>query len=399
MAVSGTLEDTQQTLTDHLKELRNRFFAIAFVLIGGASLAYVFREPILTALLAPLHGQELITLTPGGGFKFILNISIFTGIAVATPIAIYNLYGFMKPVMPQKVRRFAPLFLLLSLLLIIGGAAFAYYLAIPGALRFLMEFSGGYVTASLTADSYLNFVIAYIAGLALVFQVPLLLMLIHWVHPLTPSGLLKSERWIILGAFIAAAIITPTPDPVNQTLIALPVVVIYQFGVIAVLISVHRAKRHARRQSAAQARTQHVEETPPLAIAPVVSAPRLVNTRGAMDIIASPAALAPQRLTSVRISNQHKPTGTSRVISDIAPRNSRVTRTSHATNPVETPAAPQPPRSHQLHVRQQYSNLRQTTFSEESQAALSAEKTPADEEQSFNFALDLRDGLRPMTLE
>lgn len=395
MAGSGTLEDTQQTLTDHLKELRNRFFAIAFVLIGGASLAYVFREPILTALLAPLHGQELITLTPGGGFKFILNISIFTGLAVATPIAIYNLYGFMRPVMPKKVQRFAPLFLLLSLLLILGGAAFAYYLAIPGALRFLMEFSGGYVTASLTADSYLNFVIAYIAGLAIVFQVPLLLILIHWVHPLTPSGLMKSERWIILAAFIAAAIITPTPDPINQTLIALPVIVIYQFGVIAVLISVHRAKRQAKRRSPITSHEPRVHAVPEITPAPVAPT-NLVNTKGAMDIIARPATL---RVPTPRRS----PAANHQFISDIGPGSTTSLRPSgaaEAVKPLTAQPATRPLRaSHHLHVRQQYAEPRQTTPQVAVQEATAPTQPTAEETEAFSFALDIRDGLRPMTLE
>jgi len=390
MASSGTLEGTQQTLTDHLKELRNRFFAVAFVLIGGASLAYVFREPILTALLAPLHGQELITLTPGGGFKFILNISIFTGLAAATPIAIYNFYGFMKPIMPPKVQRFAPLFLLLSLILIIAGAAFAYYVAIPGALRFLMEFSGGYVTASLTADSYLSFVIAYMAGLALVFQVPLLLMIIHWIRPLTPSGLMKSQRWIILGAFIAAAIITPTPDPVNQTLIALPVIVVYQLGVAAVMISIYRARKQERRRSVqpVAALSMSLADTAPI---PAVSAApptgaRVRMNQGVMDIIAvkQPRPVAnpakrpiPTHATSLNASH----------ILD------------HSTaKTLATPTRTVSVGSNQIHSRQQHTPRRVHT---EQPPVLNQNPndTPAENDEAFAFGIDLRDGLRPMTLE
>lgn len=386
MASSGTLEGTRQTLTDHLKELRNRFFAVAFVLIGGASLAYVFREPILTALLAPLHGQELITLTPGGGFKFILNISIFTGLAAATPIAIYNFYGFMKPIMPPKVQRFAPLFLLLSLMLIVAGAAFAYYVAIPGALRFLMEFSGGYVTASLTADSYLSFVIAYMAGLALVFQVPLLLMIIHWVHPLTPSGLMKSQRWIILAAFIAAAVITPTPDPVNQTLIALPVIVIYQLGVAAVLVSIYRVRRQERR------RNLHPVVTSPLVAKQTVATPitpptptRMRTNHGAMDIIAV------RRTTVTR-----KPIPRQTAI--------RSTPSTHApiTALTASPTRITPVVSHQIHSRQQYPSQRPIA-KQPTSSWQSTDQTPQDNPTTNNrtlvFGIDIRDGLRPMTLE
>jgi sec-independent protein translocase protein TatC len=85
--------------------------------------------------------------------------------------------------------------------------------------------------------------IAYTIGIGVVFQLPLLLLLFHTIKPLTPGGLLKSEKWVVLVAFIVAAIITPTPDPINQVIIAGPVVVIYQIGVIAVLINIASEKR------------------------------------------------------------------------------------------------------------------------------------------------------------
>jgi hypothetical protein len=107
----------------------------------------------------------------------------------------------------------------------------------------LYGFADQYVESSLTAESYLNFVVAYTIGIGIVFQIPLLLLLLHTIKPFTPGGLIKSEKWIILIAFIIAAIITPTPDPVNQAIIAGPVIVVYQIGVVAVLIAIARSRR------------------------------------------------------------------------------------------------------------------------------------------------------------
>lgn len=231
------------TFADHIRELRTRFFAVAAVFLVATTLAYTFRDQLLDVLLGPLEGQKLLYLTPAGGFTFIFLVSVYAGFALTIPMLIYQLYSFARPALPLKSQNYGGKLLLLSLLLLIAGVLFGYYYAVPGALRFLSTFAGDYVQSALTADSYLNFIVGYTLGLGIIFQLPLILFIFHKIKPLTPSGLLKSERWVILFAFIAAAIITPTPDPLNQTIIALPVIVIYQLGVVAVLTSIRKTKR------------------------------------------------------------------------------------------------------------------------------------------------------------
>lgn len=231
------------TFADHIRELRTRFFAIAAVFLVASSVAYVYRDHLMTLLLGPLEGQKLLYLTPAGGFTFIFLVSIYVGLALTIPMLLYQVYCFARPALPSQTQKYGGKILLLSLVLLASGVLFGYVYAVPGALRFLSTFAGDYVESALTADSYLNFIVGYTVGLGAVFQLPLVLFIIHKIKPLTPGGLLKSERWVVLFAFIAAAIITPTPDPLNQTIIALPVIFIYQLGVAAVLISIHRSKK------------------------------------------------------------------------------------------------------------------------------------------------------------
>ena len=207
---------TPMAISEHLRELRRRMFIVALVFLAASALAYYYRDPLLRVLLSPLEGQKLVYLNPAGGFSFIFLVSVYSGLAVSMPVLITQMYKFVSPALPAHVRRHASKIFLASASLLAAGIAFGFYIAIPGALRFLYSFAETYVTASLTADSYLNFVMAYTLGLGLVFQLPLLLMLVHWVRPLTPGGLFKSERWVIVLSFIAAAFITPTPDPFNQ---------------------------------------------------------------------------------------------------------------------------------------------------------------------------------------
>jgi sec-independent protein translocase protein TatC len=248
-------DDRHMTLRDHVQELSRRFLMIVSILLVASTLVYIYRSSIIPIILQPLDmtfgDQKLMYLNPAGGFNFIFLISMYTGVAVAAPFAIQQLYVFIRPVLPKAARKSSARLLLMSFSLMIAGVLFGYYVAVPGALKFLIEFAGDYVSASLTADSYLNFLIAYTLGLGLLFQIPFVIIIGHHIKPFTPSGLLKSERWAILLTFIAAAIITPTPDPINLFIVALPIIAIYQIGVVSVLVSIYKKRRQQRRQLAA----------------------------------------------------------------------------------------------------------------------------------------------------
>ncbi len=230
----------------HLRELQWRLMLVAGFFIAGASLAYTYQSTLIPLLLDPLGGEKLVYLNPAGGFSFIFLVSIYAGIALAFPILIQQLYSFLKPVLPVVAQRKSTIIIISSFILLFAGILFGYMVAVPNALTFLYGFADQYIDASLTADSYLNFIIAYTIGIGIVFQLPLLLLLAHTIKPLTPGGLMKSEKWVVLIAFIIAAILTPTPDPINQAIIAGPVVIVYQIGVITILISIARSRRRAK---------------------------------------------------------------------------------------------------------------------------------------------------------
>lgn len=242
----------QTSFSDHIAELRRRVFFVLLVFLVASSLAYNYRDALLGIIMNPLSGEKLIYLTPGGGFNFIFQIALYAGLLAAAPMFIYQLYGFIRPALPKKAQRSSLIVVLVAFLLMLCGVGFGYFVAVPSALHFLNTFAGDSVTPSLTADSYLSFFLAYIAGLGVLFELPLLLLFLHWIHPMTPGKLLKSERFVILFAFVAAALITPTPDMLNQAMIAVPLILIYQLGAIAVLVAIHRDRRKLRQQKKLQ---------------------------------------------------------------------------------------------------------------------------------------------------
>ena len=251
---------TKMSAKRHLKELQWRFMLIALFFVVGATLAFAYRDIVMPILLNPLNGQKLVYLTPAGGFTFTFLVAAYAGLALAFPILLQQLYAFLKPALPEKAQKKSAVILVSSVLLLTAGIVFGYLVAVPSALTFLFGFADQYVDSVLTADSYLNFVVAYTIGIGLVFQLPLLLLLIHAIKPLTPGGLMKSEKWVVLIAFIVAALITPTPDPVNQAIIAGPVIVVYQIGVIAVLMNIARASRRSKAEAREAARAHAIHE-------------------------------------------------------------------------------------------------------------------------------------------
>ncbi len=111
---------------------------------------------------------------------------------------------------------------------------FAYFVSMPAALHFLANVDSKNLKALITVNEYLNFVAAYLGGFALLFQLPLIMLFINRIKPQKPSTLMGKQRWVILFSFIIAAILTPTPDPFNQFIMAAPVILLYQFSVILI---------------------------------------------------------------------------------------------------------------------------------------------------------------------
>ncbi len=271
---SPTKDSARATFGGHLTELRNRLFIVALLFFAATCVGYSLHEQIIRVLVAPLDGQKLIYLTPGGGFDFIFRVSLYFGLCVTIPVVLFHVYRFLRPMLQTVGVRFTVLLLLGSIVLAAGGIIFGYFVAIPSALQFLTQFGGEYINASLTASSYLGFIVAYLLGLAVLFQLPLLLILINNIGgPLKPSRLLASERYVIMGAFVAAAIITPTPDIINQILLAGPIIAVYQLGVVSVWV------QNRRRRAGPKIALKEVRARPPERELSSVHATPLPTTR------------------------------------------------------------------------------------------------------------------------
>jgi sec-independent protein translocase protein TatC len=172
----------------------------------------------------------LFYTNPTGGFDFLIRLCLFFGMFLSVPVFTYHLLRFIEPTLARKTKYLIVKLLLSSLGLALIGAGFAYFISMPAALHFLGGFGSAEIKSLISTDEYLHFVMIYIAGYAALFQLPLILMFINWVRPLPPKRLMKQQRWVILGSFLIAAILTPTPDPLNQAIMAGPMIALYELS-------------------------------------------------------------------------------------------------------------------------------------------------------------------------
>lgn len=233
------------TFMDHVQELKSRLFWVAIFFVVAAAASYPFFQTIVDLLIKPLGNHKLYYLSPAGGFSFIIKICMYAGFVGVLPVVIYHLYRFVAPVMKKEHARAVVGYTIASTLLALAGMVFAYLVSLPAALHFLTDIDVKQVTAMLTIDAYMSFIIAYLIAGALLFQLPLVMLIINSVTPLKPGKLMGYQRHIIIGSFVVAALISPTPDAVNQSLLAAPMVVMYQMGIMLVW-AINRKKMHKK---------------------------------------------------------------------------------------------------------------------------------------------------------
>ncbi|MEX0934596.1 MAG: twin-arginine translocase subunit TatC [Candidatus Saccharimonadales bacterium] len=223
-------QDNVTTFHDHLRELRRRFFYVAMVLIVGAILGFMVHEPIQEILVSPL-GQPLHYTSPMGGLQFIFKLSLFAGILLSIPAFIYNLIKFVEPSIGRESANYSLKIIATSFLLLATGISFGYFVSLPAVLTFLIGFAPESITPIITTDEYLSFVTLYLMAFGLIFQIPLIFLVINNFTPLNPQKLKKSQKYVVVLSYLAAAIISPTIDVINQTIMALPIIVLYELSI------------------------------------------------------------------------------------------------------------------------------------------------------------------------
>ena len=280
---------------DHVHELRGRLVWVALWFVLATGIAFPFFEDIIKLLMKPLGNEKLYYLTPIGGVSFAIKVCMYVGMIATIPVLVYHLYQFISPVMKRRSAKRTLLYVALSTVLSAVGIVFAYVVTLPSAMHFLTGFTIGGVSAMLTVDSYLSFIVAYVLASALMFQIPLVMVIIDRITPMPPSSWNKYQRHMIVAAFIIAMLITPSPEITTQFSLAAPTILMYQIGILLVWLR-HRQKKPVEELSADILEHELVEEvTQPQPVmqtvnvsqAPVAAPakPRPTVTPGRVDVL------------------------------------------------------------------------------------------------------------------
>jgi sec-independent protein translocase protein TatC len=225
----SAVDESRMTLMDHLRELRTRLIWIVGSLLIGTLIAMLFSEAIVRFIIGPLSvsGTVPLVIDPTAPIGIFFQVSLTTGAIIALPIILYQIIAFMAPGLYPNEKR-AVLFILPGAMVLFGiGAAFAYFMLVPVAVGFLQGFWSGLIRADWTLDLYLSFVMRLVFWIGLSFEMPLLISFFARIGLVSGQAMLGFWRQAVVIIALVAAAITPTVDPVNMSLVMLPLGVLY----------------------------------------------------------------------------------------------------------------------------------------------------------------------------
>ncbi len=215
----------------HLEELRNRLMRVAVCFIICFLICFNYIDRLVPYLIKP--AGKLIFNSPADAFGIYVTLSIVAATIISSPYILFHLWSFVGKALHEREQRFIMVFGPLSLVFFLSGVAFAYWVAVPMSYKFLMTFSSDYLIPMVTVDKYFDFMGQLMLAFGLTFELPLIMAFFASIGLATPEFLRQKRRHAILIIVIVAAILTP-PDVASQVILALPLIVLYELGIIFV---------------------------------------------------------------------------------------------------------------------------------------------------------------------
>jgi len=230
------LDEGNLPLMEHIMALRKVLVIAAYAIAIGTVIGWFVSDQTFAYLANPVTQLKtimFITTTPMEPMLVKLKVSLFVGVALALPILLWQIWSFVLPALKQNERKYLYIIVPSSILLFIGGAALCFYFVMPIGVKFLLFSSGGGVpsTPFVTKTSYLGFLLTFLLTFGVIFQLPIVLLILIRIGLLSPKTLAKKRRWAILGIVIGVAIISPSPDLLTQFLMAGPMYLLYEISI------------------------------------------------------------------------------------------------------------------------------------------------------------------------
>ncbi|MCC6544024.1 MAG: twin-arginine translocase subunit TatC [Nitrospirae bacterium] len=243
--VNETFSDKKMSLTGHLAELRTCLIVSVVAVVAGFVISFYFSEDllkILTDLISSEHKHSFVFLSPAEALWTNFKVAFLAGFFIAMPVILYQLWRFASPGLYGNERKYALPFLIVGIVSFVLGVLFCYFVILRYALEFLFTYKTSNLTPMISIGSYLDFVMKFMLAFGLIFELPIVIIFLTKTGILTIGFLTKNRKYAILVNFIVAAVLTPTPDVFNQLLMAVPLIILYELGIIGAKIFCKNAK-------------------------------------------------------------------------------------------------------------------------------------------------------------
>lgn len=228
-------EDKRLTLLGHLQEIRQRLVWSVIALIVGIVVSFVFARRLFDFFVSRADPEQVtfiythVTELIGTYMK----VCLYSGLVLATPFLLYHMVMFVRPALTRKERGYLYLLLPSVMIFFFLGASFAYFVFLPNAIDFLLgaSFLPDVAQPMISIGSYISFITRMLFWIGVVFELPVIIFFLAKIGVVNHQWLQKQLKWAFVGAFVLGAIITPTPDPINQTIVAGPIFILYVISI------------------------------------------------------------------------------------------------------------------------------------------------------------------------
>ncbi len=230
-------------LVGHLEELRDRLIRSAIAVVVTTAAAFLLIGPIMSVVLNLAGDHTIQAIDPTETFATYFKVAFSVGIGLAMPVLVYQLLRFLAPGLSRGERRAIYMSLPFVVICFLTGAVFCYFVVLPSTLSFLLGFGDARILKQISLTKFVGFVTNFMLVVGVSFELPVILFMLAKLGVVSYQRLRRFRKYAFLLAFVVAAIVTPTPDPFNQTLVAVPLFLLYEIGL--------QLSRFARRPAAA----------------------------------------------------------------------------------------------------------------------------------------------------
>ena len=220
------------SLIDHLQELRRRLIISIAAVVLCSGIGYFFAQELIHIITAP--AGKLYYMNPAEAFFTYLKVSFFAGFLVALPVVLYQMWAFILPALTKQERKVSTVLVPSSVVLFFIGLAFSYFFVLPAGIKFFVGFATEDLQPLFSIGQYLSFVISFLLPFGAIFELPLFIFVLAKMGVLTSSYLVGKRKLMLVMSFVIGAVISPTPDIFSQTMIAIPLLVLYELSILLV---------------------------------------------------------------------------------------------------------------------------------------------------------------------